>query len=177
MEETWYSKKLFEYSKVRYSKAIRVDDSLKRLNRLVPDINEGFPSLQSLLTSASTTTENISRNCNSPCVTFLLCSIEAGNIMGRKGLLRPQTDKMRLPVLLNSHSIFGGLPLSNLYQHCQRGCPDPLTIWIKIWQIIKGNSIEVFRLLIRVLPCIIKSRMDPIRLVEDMYSLNIISIP
>lgn len=177
MEETWYSQNLFEYSKVRFFKALRIDDGLKRLNRMIPDINEGFPSLQSLLTSASTTTENLSRNCDSPCVPFLIYSLEVGNIMRRKKLLDQVQDKIRLKILLNSPSIFGGLPLSNLYQHCQRGCPDPLTIWIKIWQVIRNDYQSVFLTLIRILPCSIKSPMDPIRLVEDMYSLNIIGLP
>lgn len=176
-EETWYLQNLFEYSKVRFFKAIRIDDNLKRVNQMIPDINEGFPSLQSLLTSASTTTENLSRNCVSPCVPFLIYSIEVGNIMRRKGLLRQSKDKMRLPVLLNSPSIMGGLPLSNLYQHCQRGCPDPLTIWIKIWQIIRTDYPEVFSCLIQVNPCTIKYPTDYIRLVEDMYSLNISGLP
>lgn len=111
LQETWYSKNLFEYSKVRYHKSIRIDDSLKRLNRLIPDINEGFPSLQSLLTSNSTTTENLSRSCLSPCIPFFIYSLELGNIFRRKGLLDPKQDKIRLLALMNIPSIFGGLPL------------------------------------------------------------------
>ena len=144
---------------------------------MVPDINEGFPSLQSLLTSASTTTENLSRNCSSPCVPFLLYSLEAGNIMRRKNLIKPIEDKIRLPILLNIPSIFGGLPISNMYQHCQRGCPDPLPIWLKIWRVIKNQYPEVYHGLLQVLPCTVKEPIDPIRLVEDMYSLNISGLP
>lgn len=84
LEETWYSQNLFEYSKVRYHKAIRIDDSLKRLNRLIPDINEGFPSVQSMLTSTSTCTENLSRSHLSPLIPFFICSLETGNIYSRK---------------------------------------------------------------------------------------------
>lgn len=177
LQETWYSKNLFEYSKVRYYKSLRVDDSLKKLNRMIPDINEGFPSLQSLLTSASTTTENLSRSCNSPCLPFFLYSFEVGNIFNRKGLLLPEDDKIRLPALLNCPSIFGGLPLSNMYQHCQRGCPDPLTVWLKIWKVIREDYLDLYKVLLHLLPCYIKYPMDPITLVEDMYSINVSGLP
>jgi hypothetical protein len=176
LQETWFSKNLFEYSKIRYYKSIRLDDSLKRLNRLIPDINEGFPSLSSYLTSASTTTENMARNYLSPCVPFIHYGIELGNILVRKRVCDPK-DKITLPALSNVPSIFGGLPISNLFQHAQRGCPDPLTIWLKIWSIIKSRSPDIYRALLHLLPCKVKGTIDPISLVEDMYGLNITKLP
>lgn len=176
LQETWYSKNLFEYSKIRYYKSIRLDDSLKRLNRLIPDINEGFPSLASYLTSASTTTENMARNYLSPQIPFIHYSLELGNILMRKGVC-DRDDKITLPALSNIPSIFGGLPISNIFQHAQRGCPDPLTIWLKIWSIIKKKYPDIYRALLHFLPCRIKTDMDPISLVEDIYGLNIIKLP
>lgn len=65
LSEIWYSRNLFEYSKVRYYKSLRVDDSFKKLNRMIPDINKGFTSLQSLITGVAAATENLSRSCKS----------------------------------------------------------------------------------------------------------------
>lgn len=87
-QETWYSKTLFEYSKVRFYKARRIDDSLKRLNRLIPDINEGFPSISSYLTCISTCTENISRNHASPLIPFFTYSLEIANTFQRKNVIK-----------------------------------------------------------------------------------------
>lgn len=174
LHETWYPKNLFEYSKVRYYKAIRLDDSLKRLNRMIPDINEGFPSIQSLLTSASTCTENLSRNCLSPVLPLFLYSLEAANIFSRKNLV--DKDKLGLCALLNAPSIFGGLPLSNIFQHCQRGFSDPLTLWLRVWQVIRESNPQVYSAILHLLPCSIKNDVDSVRLVEDMYSLNIVGL-
>lgn len=178
LQETWYSQNLFEYSKVRYYKSIRIDDSLKRLNRMIPDINEGFPSLQSLITGVSTTTENMSRNYVSPVTPFFLYSLELGNTLKRKGILdlkSRETDK--LCALMNIPSILGGLPLSNMYQHCQRGCPDPLTIWLKVIETIRKNSPRIYNHILHLIPCNIKATYDPVKLVEDIYSLNIVGMP
>nr|QMP82287.1 RNA-dependent RNA polymerase [Lepidopteran anphe-related virus OKIAV50] len=162
LQETWYSQNLFEYSKVRYYKSIRIDDSLKRLNRMIPDINEGFPSLQSLITGVSTTTENMSRNYVSPIIPFFLYSLELGNTIRRKGILdlrKRETDS--LCALMNIPSVLGGLPLSNMYQHCQRGCPDPLTIWLRILGVIKRTSPRIYNCILHLIPCTAKTNSDP----------------
>ncbi|XP_045539875.1 uncharacterized protein LOC123722369 [Papilio machaon] len=178
LQETWYSQNLFEYSKVRYYKSIRIDDSLKRLNRMIPDINEGFPSLQSLITGVSTTTENMSRNYVSPIIPFFLYSLELGNTLKRKGAVDLKTrDTDKVCALMNIPSILGGLPLSNMYQHCQRGCPDPLTIWLKILEMIRKNSPKIYNRILHLIPCKVKSDYDPVKLVEDIYSLNIVGMP
>ncbi|XP_050669012.1 uncharacterized protein LOC126968197 [Leptidea sinapis] len=178
LQETWYSQNLFEYSKVRYYKSIRIDDSLKRINRMIPDINEGFPSLHSLITGVSTTTENMSRNYVSPVVPFFFYSLELGNTMKRKKILSlkaRETDKVC--ALMNIPSILGGLPLSNMYQHCQRGCPDPLTIWLKVIEVIRKKSPKIYNTILHLVPCRTKSIYDPVKLVENIYSLNIVGMP
>ncbi|UHK03222.1 MAG: RNA-dependent RNA polymerase [Hangzhou zicrona caerulea xinmovirus 1] len=178
LEETWFSKNLFEYSKIRYYKSIRIDDSLKRLNRMIPDINEGFPSLQSLITSISTITENLSRNYISPSIPFFIYSFETCNIFFRKKIVDPGTrDTKKLCAILNFPSILGGLPLSNMYQHCQRGCPDPLTIWLKIIRDIRTDSPLVYLAILHLVPPSFKLDVDPVKIVEDMYSLNLKSLP
>ncbi|XP_039750770.1 uncharacterized protein LOC120626998 [Pararge aegeria] len=178
LQETWYSQDLFEYSKVRYYKSLRIDDSLKRLNRMIPDINEGFPSLQSLITGVSTTTENMSRNYVSPVIPFFLYSLELGNTLKRKEVIDLTTrDTNRLCALMNIPSILGGLPLSNMYQHCQRGCPDPLTIWLKILGVVRKNSPQIHNCILHLIPCQTKTEYDPVKIVEDIYSLNIVGMP
>lgn len=178
LQETWYSQNLFEYSKVRYYKSIRIDDSLKRINRMIPDINEGFPSLQSLITGVSTTTENMSRNYLSPVIPFFLYSLELGNTLRRKRILNLKLrETTKLCALMNIPSILGGLPLSNMYQHCQRGCPDPLTIWLKVIGVIKRQSPLVYNSILHLIPCRTKDLYDPVKLVEDIYSLNIVGMP
>lgn len=169
LQETWYSQCLFEYSKVRYYKSLRIDDSLNRLNRLIPDINEGFPSLQSLITGVSTTTENMSRNYLSPVVPFFIYSLELGNTIRRKGILDlKQREVTKLCALMNIPSIFGGLPLSNMYQHSQRGCPDPLTIWLKVLSTIRSKRPKIYNSILHLIPCKVKSDLDPVKLVEDI---------
>ncbi|UHK03305.1 MAG: RNA-dependent RNA polymerase [Guiyang xinmovirus 1] len=177
LSETWYSGHLFEYSKVRYLNSIRVDDSLKRLRRLISDINEGFPSINSHLTTVSTCTENLSRNANSPLIPFFIYSLEASNVFQRKNLLDPVSDKIRVLVLLNMPIILGGLPVSNIFQHAQRGWSDNLTIWIKILKTWYFYRPKVFQVLCHIMPMEINPEVDPVSIVEDMYSLNIKKLP
>lgn len=177
LSETWYSKYLYEYSKVRFYKGDRIDDSLKRLRRLISDINEGFPSLNSHLTTASTCTENVSRNSITPILPFFLYSLEAGNILSRKNMINPKKDKIALIAYLNSPNIFGGLPVSNIFQHAQRGWSDPITVWLKILRTIRQDYRDVYKRILRTIPVTKKDDVDAISLVEDMYSLNISRLP
>ncbi|CAG4958843.1 unnamed protein product [Colias eurytheme] len=101
-----------------------------------------------------------------------------GNTIKRKGILDLRTRETdKLCALMNIPSVLGGLPLSNMYQHCQRGCPDPLTIWLKIIGVIKRTSPKVYNCILHLIPCVVKADYDPVKLVEDIYSLNILGMP
>ncbi|CAD7091699.1 unnamed protein product [Hermetia illucens] len=176
LSETWASKYLFEYSKIRFYKGVRIDDTLKRLNHMLTDINEGFPSLNSYMSTISACTENISRNHESPLLSFFFYSVELGNVFSRKNMISALKTISLLP-LLNIPSIFGGLPISNMYQHSQRGCADPLTIWLRIWRVIKETAPVTFNAVLHLLPCTQKAEVDPISLIEDIRSINIVSLP
>lgn len=99
------------------------------------------------------------------------------NIYRSRKLLDPKNDKIRLVALLNIPTNFGGVPLSNMYQHCKRGCTDPLTIWLKVWYILLVNYPEVCNIMATLLPCKVRASMDPFSLVEDIHGLNINRLP
>lgn len=178
-EETWASKVLFEYSKIRYINGIPVNQGLKRLNRLQPECNEGFPSLNSMLTTTSTNTETIAGSMETPDIAFLICCYQYVLILLRHGVI--QKEHRSAPLIIKSillvPNLLGGFQVSNYLQHSMRGTEDGLTYWISLHSYIMRTRPALYKMILRVMFFTVRKNKNYRGLIEDISSLNIVQLP
>jgi len=79
--------------------------------------------------------------------------------------------------LLYYPSIFGGLNLSHFYSHMVRGYDDPLPLWISSIKFLYLNKKEVFQFITKLIDLNPLPNRNQGKLVEDMFPLNIESLP
>lgn len=61
MEETWFSIRLCEFGKIRYFDGESVSSGIKKIYRLIPDVNDGISSLLSSLLIINTIIESLAK--------------------------------------------------------------------------------------------------------------------
>ena len=86
LEETWYSKRMFEYGKVRYIEGVSVSQGTKKAARIIPDINDGLASFHSGLNTINTVTESIAKGDIDPDSAFFVNQFSVLNYLLRKGV-------------------------------------------------------------------------------------------
>lgn len=185
--ETWYSKHLHEYGRVRVYKGNYVKQGTKKSTRLIPDINDGLFSITSSISALNTMTEGIAKGDRTPHIAFIINQILVSNFILRKGLVTPSAKnnpklKLRqLLILLNTPADFGGLPLTSLMSHSVRGHDDKVILWISIAKSIRTYFPLLFADLMNFwITSPMKtasSAQERRRWYEDIYCLNINPLP
>lgn len=179
-KETWYSKYLHEYGKARVYKGCFISQGTKKASRCIPDINDGLFSIPSSFSTINTSTEAIARADCLPDSAFILNQILSANYAVRKGL-RSNSDTVGLQALLMFPVDFGGIPISTYNSHAVRGHDDKVTLWISILKVLKVINPTLYRIVLGMwitspaAPA--SSAKERTRLYEDIFSLNIRSLP
>jgi hypothetical protein len=138
-EETWCSKQLFDFGKVRQYKGQAVSYSTKKLSRLISDINDGVECWSGSLSTISTLTEAGAKGDYCPDASFFIYGFETLHFLNRKKMIL-DFQKTNLINYLLFPSIFGGFSLSNYFNHFIRGLDDPLTYWIDLYQYLANQE-------------------------------------
>lgn len=177
-QETWVSKHLHEYSKARAYKGVFCSRGTQKASKMIPDINDGLFSIPSSVATLNTMTESLAKADSTSDRAFIVNCILLGNFFFRKNLGYTESEVLRL---LLWPADFGGMPLSNYQGHTIRGNDDKITLWLSIlktidcyfptysspvrnmWQIRPKNTPE--------------DAAERTRLYEDIFSLNIKSLP
>lgn len=186
-KETWFSRHLHEYSKQRIYKGVAVSNSTKKSCRIIPDINDGLFSITSSCATLNTITEGIARADYNADVAFYLNQFLLANYILRKDLIDydktgmlTTNESLKMRALLMTPADFGGLPLSTYYSHSVRGNDDKVVLWIDLLKFIKDTDNPLYRCVLSIWQHVKPAQKDPLsmrRLIEDVYSLNISSLP
>lgn len=86
LQETSYSKRLFEYGKVRFIDGVSIGQGTKKAARLIPDINDGLASFHSSLSTINTVTESIGKADLDPDSAFFMNQFHIINYLERKDI-------------------------------------------------------------------------------------------
>nr|QPL15328.1 RNA-dependent RNA polymerase [Hymenopteran anphe-related virus OKIAV72] len=177
LQETWYSKKLFEYGKVRYYEGTAVSQGTKKISRLIPDINDGVCSFLTPLGTINTITESVSKMDFNPDAAFILNQLHILNYLSRQNVIskeEPRNDRLRF---LYHPSIFGGLPLSTYFSHYIRGYDDRLSLWVSIIKFLNIYDSSLYKKVVNINIFEPRPKRDLGRLIEDIFCLNTPALP
>lgn len=144
--ETWYSRRLFEYGRERILEGMTVPSGLKRATKLVSDINDGYSSWQTYLTTIETVTESIARKDFFPDPAFLLYGFNVTNYLFRRGTIQHSTSINKVVALLNYPICLGGLTVGTYMSHLIRGVDDKLTLVTGGLAYIGSSCVNILKL-------------------------------
>ena len=179
LEETWYSQRVFEYGKVRYIEGVSVSQGIKKAERIIPDINDGLASFHSGLNTINTVTESISKGDIDPDSAFFINQFSILNYLLRKGVFDVEDNHNDMISILFFPSDFGGISLSTYFSHILKGFDHKLTLWISLFLTIRDENKKLFVRIITINQFTKKTvgAFNLKRLVDDIYSLDIESLP
>lgn len=181
-KETWYSKHLHEYGKLRTYKGATVSQGTKKSTKLVADVNDGLFAHDSGLSTINTQTEAIAKGTQNPDVAFMINTILMSNFLDRKNLIwgsRRQKPR-NCRSLMMFPTDFGGIPISSYHSHAVRGHDDPVTLWLSIYKVIEIHDKDFYRDILRIIkltPSGDSDCSDWTRLIEDPRALRIRTLP
>nr|DBA44338.1 TPA_asm: RdRp [Diachasmavirus michiganense] len=177
-EETWFSTRLCEFGKVRYLDGEAISNGDKKINRCIPDINDGICSIMSSLSTINTITEATAKYDYQPDVSFIINQFSIQNYLTRKGIIDyNRLNKYEAMSFLYHPTDLGGISLSSYFSHMIRGYDDKLTLWLSLLGTLKSEMPHVYNYTKRLNIFVPKSTVDYSKLVEDIFSLNIRSLP
>lgn len=174
MKETWYSRRLFEYGKVRYFAGSAISQGTKKIARLIPDINDGLCSISTCISTINTTTESTAKGDTTPIPSFIINQSELLTFFQRRGL--DKRTPLELQALTMFPSIMGGLNLSSLYQHMVRGYDDRLPLWLSLYKTISLHNPKLFHFISKLVT-LDPTRQNPSRLLDDIFCLKLNPLP
>lgn len=180
-KETWYSKFVHEYSKVRVYRGAAISYALKKASKVIPDINDGLFSIPSSISTINTITEAIAKADFDPDIAFIMNNFNVTNYLLRKNILSIRARELTILTYLNWPIDFGGLPISMYHSHAVRGNDDKVSLWLSILKTAKQTYKTLYEECIRVWVTTPESpAAEPLerrRLYEDIYSLNVKTAP
>ncbi|APG78739.1 RNA-dependent RNA polymerase [Hubei diptera virus 11] len=177
LSETWISKNLFEYGKVRYYKGEAISQTTKKISRLIPDINDGISSFMSSLSTINTITESAAKMDHCPDSCFLINSISILNYLMRRKIIHQDTPSPVCFMYLCYPSDFGGISLSHYFSHYVRGHEDKVTMWLAYYNHLRLYYPMNFEYLAHIINLIPSGKKNINRLIEDIYCLDVITLP
>jgi hypothetical protein len=179
LQETWASRFVHEYGKVRYYKGIPMSQGTKICSRFVPDANESYPTYMSPISTINTLTESIARKDYSEIPSFLINQMMILNYLHRTKILTTRSKTLDSLFFLLIPADFGGLTVSHIFDHVVRGHDDKVTIWLQTYMSIKKYFPNVFYRIsggAQLLPSRPPTSEDKVHCLEDIFSLNIQSL-
>ena len=177
MCETWFSKRLFEYGKVRYLLGKAVSQATKKIARLIPDINDGIKSFMSSLSTINTITESVAKMDFQADSAFFINQFSILNLLNRRKVFRKEHNRFDVLQYLFHPNDFGGISLSTYFSHSCRGYDDKVCLWMSIFNHIKKFYPESMKYIKSINKFEPQMSINYDRLMEDIFSLNIKSLP
>ncbi|UHM27522.1 MAG: RNA-dependent RNA polymerase [Sanya Ischnura senegalensis xinmovirus 1] len=175
--ETFYSGRYFEYGKVRYLDGVACPNTLKKVARLIPDINDGIKSIQVSLTTLGTCTESVAKVDWSPDVSFIQYCFETLVLLSRESFFAMDNELSTMIACLFWTSSLGGLPLSSFPNHAVRGISDRLTESISMVQSLKSLDPPAYTKLTHLVNLNPLGDVKWSALIMDIFTLNIKTLP
>ncbi|UHM27674.1 MAG: RNA-dependent RNA polymerase [Fushun monolepta lauta xinmovirus 1] len=174
-EETWVSKRLFEYGKRRWLYGIPVESSTKRAARIILEEGDGIPTLEVSLGMLATGTENMASSTINPQPAFIIYLSHLGLFFIRRRILILEDPLFDIiyAALCYWPNVLGGLPISSLPNHIIRGFDDHLTLWISMYKTFSRKFPDSWGVLKILTPMTKKRPIMYEHLIEDIFSLNI----
>lgn len=135
--ETWVSRHLHEYGKLRMFKGSYISQGTKRTCKLMPDSNDIMNSIPSMISTINTMTEGLARLDYVPDVAFIMNCVLVYYYLHRVGILKHQDAPMYKRLAMFYPVDFGGLTLSNYNNHLVRGHSDQITVWLDVLMTVR----------------------------------------
>lgn len=108
-EETWFFIRLCEFGKVRFFDGEAISAGVKKIYRMIPDINDGVCSIMSSLSTINTITESLAKYDYTPDTAFIINQFHIVNYLYRKGVLNTNNHQNHWNQFLFHPSDFGGI--------------------------------------------------------------------
>ncbi|QIJ70030.1 RNA-dependent RNA polymerase [Gudgenby Calliphora mononega-like virus] len=177
-EETWFSMRLCEFGKVRYFDGEAISNADTKINRCIPDINDGVCSIMSSLSTINTITEATAKGDYLPDTAFIINQFMVLNYLSRKEIITSETNYSIKFAFLYHPTDFGGICLSTYFAHTLRGYDDKLTLWISLLKTLSEVKPHIYKVTLKLNNAKPKpGTPDHTKLVEDIFSLNIDNLP
>ncbi|QPL15379.1 RNA-dependent RNA polymerase [Hymenopteran anphe-related virus OKIAV71] len=176
--ETWYSRSLCEYGKVRYYRGEAVSQGTKKICRLIPDINDGISSFMTPLSTINTITEGCAKMDFTPDSAFFVNQVNIVNYLARRKVLTYRMSQDRFTRYLYFPSDFGGISLSTYFSHYIRGFDDKVVLWASILKHLEKSCPSIFNEAMKLCQLYPNTGEPQVsRVMEDIFSLNVTSLP
>uniref|UniRef100_A0AAT9JA31 RNA-directed RNA polymerase L n=1 Tax=Macrotermes bellicosus lispivirus 1 TaxID=3133480 RepID=A0AAT9JA31_9MONO len=141
MEETWVGMDVLTYGKEILYKGAFMPQGLKRISRLLTDVNEIYPTLHTKIATLQTAGMACSQKSYDLLTPYFLCTVEVLMTICRDALHLNRMRKIGTQTyeyfktiafkefILCLSSDIGGCPLLSMISFLYRGHPDPLTTY------------------------------------------------
>jgi len=124
LEETWYSRHLFEYSRKYHYRGVQVSSCCKRITRLASEANQVVPSLGGNLAGFFSTGAVAAAEDSTPIYAYFCTIVEAALHLYEENKWMTQEPWEYVCCLLLITRTLGGYPITIYSQHsCSAGCP------------------------------------------------------
>lgn len=141
LEETWYSRNLFEYSRKYHYKGIQISSCCKRISRIASEANQVIPSLQEDLSSIFSTGATAGGEDNTPMAAYYCTIVEAAlRLYTAHSQLLSEPWEYLCCLLLTTRCL-GGYPITIYSQFCTRAVQDLLSTNLHLARTVMQDTI------------------------------------
>ncbi|QMP82314.1 RNA-dependent RNA polymerase [Coleopteran arli-related virus OKIAV107] len=186
-EESWFSSCIINYGKDILINGAYMSQGMKRISRIMPDINDLFPTMSKNITSLQTTGLATSQKSYDTWGPFFLCSVETILTIDREirlSLMSGIKHNKRyrewiesdhgISFILHGDTNCTSVPILNPNSYIYRGHPDPLTAYLTVLTENYHNCTTCRNILVWLVRGKFKlGKGDPELLINDPLSLNI----
>lgn len=169
LEETWYSRNLFEYSRRYHYRGAQVSGALKKISRLASEANQTIPTLSGDLSGIFSTGASSAAEDLTPRSAYFCTIVEAS-----LSFLNAQSWALKEPfeyvccIFLVTRCL-GGYPITLYSQFCTRAVQDVLSSNLHLIKTVKADKLlgpHIARVV--TLEC---GKQDFLSLIKDPQSL------
>lgn len=169
LEETWYARNLFEYSRKYHYKGAQVGGCCKRITRLASEANQVISSLSGDIAGIFSTGIAAAAEDNTPMSSYF-CTIEAClHLWSQNAWMLEEPWEYTCCLLMVTRSL-GGYPVTIYSQFCTRAVQDVLSTNLHLIKIIRADTI-LGKHISRVVNLDIDGRKDFLSLIKDLQSI------
>ncbi|AYW51538.1 L polymerase RdRp [Formica fusca virus 1] len=170
LEETWYSRHLFEYSRKYHYKGSQVSSCCKRITRLASEANQVIPSLNSDIAGIFSTGAAAAAEDCTPMAAYYCTVVEAAlHLWDTNQWMRKEPWEYTCCLLLMTRSV-GGYPVTIYSQFCTRAVQDTLSTNLHLIKTALNDPI-LERQMRRVITLTPGQHRDFLSLIKDPQSI------
>ncbi|AWI42881.1 RNA-dependent RNA polymerase [Formica exsecta virus 4] len=170
LEETWYSRNLFEYSRKYHYKGSQVSCCCKRITRLASEANQVIPSLNSDIAGMFSTGTAAAAEDSTPMAAYYCTIVEAAlHLWDSNPWMKKEPWEYTCCLLLLTRSL-GGYPVTIYSQFCTRAVQDTLSTNLHLVRtVLNDNTLK--RQMRRVVTLTPGQHRDFLSLIKDPQSI------